>query len=214
MTRAEIKTSVQALGYGTDTDTAQNEAINSTIRRIEGFKRWPWQEVESTAITLAIAAKTLAGVPADLLHVDAVRLVNGTTKYEPIFRSPQEVRRLLHNDTDNGTPRYWTKYAGSIYIYPRGDAAYTGTLDYIKDPTDLTADGSSPILPATYHDCVKWGVVAQLAFRERDWAAAGQAEKMYALSFAEMNAAIGLRERQNATHITRSSHWSQISGRG
>lgn len=214
MTRAELKTSIQALGYGTDTDTAQNEAINSTIRRVEGYKRWPWQETESTAITLALAAKTLASVPADVLHVDAVRLQSGTDEYEPEFKPAQEVRRLLHLDRDNGTPRYWTKYAGSILIYPRADRAYTGTLDYVKDPADLSADGNSPLVPATYHDVIKWGSVAQLAYRERDWQAVDHADKMYAIAFAEMNAAVGVLERQNASHVKRSGHWGQISGRG
>src|SRR4051812_49353775 len=104
MTLAEIRAAVQSLGFGTDTATAQTLAVNSTNRRVEGMHRWPWQEETTATAALALSASTVTSVPADLLHIDTVRLENGTTYLDLEWERPVEVRRLLHLDRDNGVP--------------------------------------------------------------------------------------------------------------
>jgi hypothetical protein len=215
VTRAQLRTAIQErLGFATDTATAQNEALNGAVRRLEGLRRWPWQEATSVSATLASGASTLGGLPSDLLHVDAVRLEEGTEYIELEYRAPNEVQRMLHLDRDTGTPQYWSKRGATIYVYPRAQTAYdVVTLEYVKDPTDMSADGDSPAAPATYHDVYVYGAGADLAIRERDWAMNQTCERLFTSRVKEMQEEMGQRQRQNATHIPRSAHWRQISGR-
>jgi hypothetical protein len=144
VTLARCAAACRTLGYGTDTATIQTAAINSVNRRIEGMHRWPWQEATTGyGRTRSRPPARLTSLPADLLHIDTVRLENGTTYLDLEWERPVEIRRLLHLDRDNGTPTLWTKWNGQILVYPRADLAYTATLDYIKDPVDLVADGDT-----------------------------------------------------------------------
>jgi hypothetical protein len=147
MIRSDIKTALQALGYGTDTDTQQNEAISSTVRRVAGMHRWPWQELHVATGALAVGASTVTSVPTDVLHLDSVRAESGTNYIEPAWMNAQDLRSALHIDRDNGVPENWTRHAGSVLVYPRADLAYTITMDYVKIPTVPAADGTELPFP-------------------------------------------------------------------
>jgi hypothetical protein len=142
MNLGQLRTALQTLGYATDTAVIQTEALNSVNRRIEGMRRWPWQEATTATAALALGASTVTSLPADLLHTDTVRLEVGTNYVDLEWERPPELRRLLHMDRDNGVPAAWTNWNGQILIYPRADLAYVATLDYIKDPVDLVADAT------------------------------------------------------------------------
>jgi hypothetical protein len=210
MTLAQIRAALQDLGFGTDTATPQNSAINSAKRRVEGMHRWPWQEVDTAAASLALGASTLTGVPADLLHIDTVRLENGTTYLDLEYERPVEVRRLLHVDRDNGAPTLWTKHAGQILIYSRADLPYTATLDYVKSPPDLAADGDSPLWPTVSHDTLKWGAAWEMALRERDWSMVAMAKQEFRERVNEMEDELGVAQRQNSRQVVRSDFWNQF----
>lgn len=210
MTLAELRAAAQALGFGTDTATAQTSAINSTNRRVEGMHRWPWQEATTASAALALSANTVTGLPADLLHIDTVRIENGTTYLDLEYERPVEVRRLLHLNRDNGQPALWTKWAGQILIYSRADLAYTVTLDYVKDPVDLVADGDIPQMPVTYHDILKWGCVAEMALRERDRSMAAAADQKFRERVNEMEDELGVAQRQSSRQVVRSDWWDQF----
>lgn len=209
MTLAQMRTAIQELGYGSDTATAQTAAINATLRRIEGYRRWPWQEVDVATGSLALGADVVTHAITDLLYVDSVRIESGTEYRELEYIEPQELRSRQHLDRDNGTPEYWSKYEGEIRVYPQADKAYTVTIDYIKDPADLSADGDTPTLPATYHDVLVFGAASLLAMRERDWSAFQLYDAHYKERRSEMLGAVGVRQRQNATHVKKSNYWTK-----
>lgn len=207
MTLAQLRAALQDIGFSTDTATAQNTALNSANRRVEGKRRWPWQEATAANASLAVGASTLTNLPADLLHVDTVRLENGTDYLDPEWVRPVEIRRLLHIDRDNGTPVAWSNWNGGVYVYSRADLVYTATLDYIKDPPDLAADGDIPGMPANYHDVLVWAAAAQMAFRERDWFFFGQAKQEFRERLTEMEEELGVRQRQSTREVVRSDFW-------
>lgn len=211
MNLGELRTAIQQKGYGTDTATAQTGLINSIYRRIGGEHRWPWLEAQNTSIT------TTAGDPdyslaaiTDLAHIDAVRVHRGTEYPQLSYIAPQDLRDMEHVDRDNGTPRFWTYVNAQLRLWPAPDAAYTVTIDYLKRPTVLSADGDTPIFDSTYHDVLVWGAVAELAFRERDWSAKNFADAEFNLRYNEMKRSYGLKQRQNATHVKRSSFWDHV----
>lgn len=214
MQLSEIRTAIQTHGYGTDTATQQTSMVNAIYRRIAGEHRWPWLEAQSTALSTTIADPdySLAAI-TDLQHIEAVRLTSGTNYVDLEYIQPQDLRALEHIDRDSGAPQKWTYMNSVLRLWPAPDKVYVMTIDYIKRPTALAADGDTPIFDSTYHDLLVWGCVSKLAFRERDWSAKNFADAEYRACYDEMKRSYGLKQRQNAQHVQRSSFWDSV-GRG
>lgn len=208
MTRGTLKTALQALGYSTDTDTAQNEAVAAAVRRVAGIKRWPWQESTSAAATIAVGGSALSALPANFLHPDAVRITFGSETSSLDWVQPQEIRQALHLDQLKGLPYWWTYYAGQVLVYPRADRLYTATLDYVSKPAAITADSDTLPGPDNYHDLYKWLAAEHLAFRERDWNAYNAARAQRAEAMGEMTAELGVKQRQTSRQVTRSREYA------
>lgn len=211
MTLAELRTSLQDKGYGTDTASQQTRMLNGVYRRIAGEHRWPWLERQSSALTAAVSNQTvsLAAITA-LMWVDAVRLEFGTEYPELEYIDPQSHRDLYHQSRDTGTPRYWTEQFGELRLWPVPDQAYTVVLDYMTTPDDLSLDADIPLFDSTFHDVLVWGAVSSMAYRERDWSAKNFADAEYRASYDEMKRSYGLKQRQNAQHVQRSSFWNAV----
>lgn len=171
-TFAQLKAAVQDEGYGTDTATQQGNFINAEYKQLAGKRRWKWLEaVDSTTTTLQGTANYTPSIAYRTL--DAVRIVDalGTPAYlEPM--NEQDLLDLLRRDTGSGifgTPRYWTLYAGQIYLWPIPDNVYRLTLYYIRNVTTMVADGDTHLVPEEYDGILVWGAVARMAMRQRDW---------------------------------------------
>lgn len=209
MTLAQMRTALQARGYATDTATSQTEAINTRYRALAGKRRWPWLEAQNaTLVTVANNAVVSTAAITDLLWIDAVRIESTTEFWELEYLSPQEFRELEHRDRDGQRPANWTQINGTLRLWPRPDRVYTVTVDYLKDPPDLSADGDTPLFAATYHDLLVWGAIIDIAFRERDMQGVEFAGRQYQDLERRMESEYGVRERQNATHVRRSSFWA------
>jgi hypothetical protein len=212
MTLAQLRTSLQAKGYGTDSATAQTEMINSVYRRLAGKRRWPWMEAQATTATIAGTTNYSVAAITDWLHPDAVR-IEISTEYPVLqYVDPQELRSLAHSDRARGVPQYWTYARGQLHVWPAPDRAYTLTIDYTKDPPDLTADADTPVFAATYHDVLVWAAAKEITFRQRDWGAYQYAKQEYDERLAEMERAYGVRQRQTSGKIKDSGFYSQFDG--
>lgn len=54
-------------------------------------------------------------------------------------------------------PRYWSiALNGDLLLGPKPDAAYGLRIDYEKLPTELTADATTPDMPARFHMLLVW----------------------------------------------------------
>ena len=57
----------------------------------------------------------------------------------------EEYRRLMADSTSTGTPKYYSEYNGSFYLYPPPDDDYTVNIEYQKyddqDADDIEFDG-------------------------------------------------------------------------
>ncbi len=212
MTVAEIRTAIRARGYETDTASAQLEAIKTIDRRIQGARRWPWNET-STAGALAVGDST-EPYPAAATKIDAVKIEVGTEYPELEFVSYDAIRQMLHIDRTNGTPTHWSTRGRVIYVFPRADRAYTMAIEHNVALTALTADGDTPVTPPEFHDLYVAGACEILAQRERDWNFAQLARNEYNELYAQMVKAAGTRQRQNATHVPRSSFWNSVRSYG
>jgi hypothetical protein len=210
MIRSDLKTALQALGYGSDTDTQQNEAINAAIRRLVGMKRWPWQVTDTTSATISLGASSVSNLPADLLHIDAVRVLYNNEYYEMEWQPHQEVRKWgsATRNTGRGMPEIWCWTSPAVLlIAPTADQAYATHIEYIKTLAIPTSDSTEIPIPDTYEDIVIWLAAMHIAFRERDWNAYNAAKQHADTGIAEMTASEGIKQRQNSTHIVKSGVW-------
>jgi hypothetical protein len=203
VTLAQLRASLQAKGYGTDTATAQNEMLNSVYRRLCGRKRYRWQEAQGTIVTVA----GTTSYATTFLHPDALRIEIGSEFPEMKYADYEDLRDLQHRDRDRGTPSFWTYGRGLLHIWPAPDRVYTMTVDYTLDPADLSADGDIPILPVTYHDILVWGAIKEIAFRQRDWAAHQYATKEFDDRLHDMEAETGIKQRQSSSHVKSSGFY-------
>lgn len=213
-TVADIRTAVRAKGYELDTTDPQLSMLNSVYRRVMGQRRW-WfnQVVNDTSLTLSSGASTfsLAGV-TDLAHVDAVRFTTATDNWvEPEFRPIQQVRALQNSDEQTSTPMYWSRSGSTVYVWPFADRAYTVSLDYVRQPTALTADGNATLLPDMYQDVLTWGVIKELCFRERDNDGRAIANEEYNQILDQMRHQDGLEQRQTPSRVVNTGEISSVN---
>lgn len=189
MTRADIKTLLQAAGYATDTDTAQNAAIDAAFREVAGSRNWGWLQATATP-TLTVGSNVLTALPTDLAMPTEVRIEFGTDFIEPLkFLDYDELNDKIHKYRENDVPVQWSWYNNTIYIWPRPDKAYTVTLDYYSIPVGPTGDSWVPPFDSDFHQILAWGALRWLSFRERDWWAHMTADQEYRQLLREMESA-------------------------
>lgn len=214
MTRAELKTFIQGLGYGTDTATQQGDFLLRALQELEGRRDWKWMEdFTLAAATLSVGNHSLA-YPSNVREVISVMLAEpGTTTdyHQPLLRLTwDQWAQYDHTDRVNGVPRYFTTSGVTIFVYPRPDKAYPASLETIRTTptTSFDADGESPPFDDRFHIILAWRAAQWLALRERDWNAANNFEGQYEKLMREM-------EQQDRSdkvggHMLRSDYWDRV----
>lgn len=207
MNLAQMRTRLQALGYGSDTEDAQNEALRACYQMVTGLRRWSWLERDSTILTTDIGFANVELLPVpDLMWVDAVRIEESSRYYDLEHVQPQEFRVLEHTERDTGRPVCWTEIAGELRFWPTPDAVYTIALDYVTTPPELEDNADEPLFDDQYHNVLVWGAAVSLAYRERDHESAQFAQIQYDRHLASMLAAYGVTQRQTARRVVHNTH--------
>lgn len=187
MTRAEIKTLIQAAGHGTDTDAAQNEAIRAAFNELAGMRQWSWLETVQTDATTTIGDNTVDGLDTDINTVNEVFLTLGSDAYAPLIRiDSAELLRKANEDTVNDVPIWYAEYDGGLLVHPRPNQAYTVTVHYIQVPAEPSGDAWVPPFDANFHYVLAWGALRYLSFRQRDWSAYNMATAEFRMGVREM----------------------------
>ena len=213
VTLAEIRSRLQALGYATDTSTAQTALINQAYRRVATTRRWVFLDAQATIATNTstdqYSLSDLTYGITDLQHINAIRSEKGTDYYDFDFMPPDDFRDLQHAFRDAGVPRYWTRIGDYIKVWPQPDAVYTLTVDYTKEITDLVNDDDVTLIPDGYVDVLVWGTIISMAYRERDWDGHNFARQMYAEKLGELESEWGMTDRQTPKQIGESGYYDQ-----
>lgn len=150
--------------YGAVQDSVDDTSAAGLVR-IKRYINWGQQDLASRkngeflrdSSTLSLAAGTEEyALPAT---VDKLFALRDTTNNKYITRI--DYKTLIENYPDpsetTGLPQYWYNTGldatGNVKIkfYPVPDSVATINYDYYKRLTDLSADGSTPIIPARYH---------------------------------------------------------------
>ncbi len=214
MTLAQLRASLQAKGYGSDSASAQTEALNAAYRRLAGLRRWPWLYQLNTAIDTVVGSATISLSPiADLTHIDAVRLrVNATDASPPLleYMDLQALRDRAHADPTAGEPQSWSFVPGTLHINPAADKVYELVIEYSRDPLDLVADTDVPVVAATYHDTLVWGAIVDLAYRQRDWEGRAAAQQEWTARVKEQERAYGVKQKQSTLEVAHAAIWDSV----
>lgn len=215
MNLGEIRTAIQQLGYGTDTAAAQTTAVNAVDRRIQGKRRWSWNELSLTSVLSSGESELL--YPSAAKELDTVQISSSTRdEYPPLeFAEYNEVNELLHTEPENtGTPRLWTVRGRTIYFWPVPESDWTVDIDYVRGHVPLVNDSDTPVIPGEYHDLYVNGGAALIAARQRDWSMVSLMKDGYDEMMREMIAAVGIRQRQNSRRVTDSGFFRSVNHYG
>ena len=81
-----------------------------------------------------------------------------STTYDLEFMGFEAFReRYMRGSQNVSLPRYWSiANNGDLLLGPKPDAAYGLRIDYEKQPSELTADATTPDMPARFHMLLVW----------------------------------------------------------
>lgn len=207
---SDVKTAAQARGYESDSTTAQTQMVRSALRRLYGMRRWTFLETRTTlALGLGVSVINFSAVVGDPVHaVDALRLFDGTTELPLDYLPPQQLEDAAARTVGTlGAPLYWTRHANTLELDISANKAYSLQLDYLAVPVLPSVDGSTITWPDEYMDVLTEALVADLAFRQRDWQARADAGNAYRERLHEMIQAYSADQRQQADQVTSSGYW-------
>lgn len=178
----EMRTMLQALGYGTDSATVQGLFINEAVRRISRRRAWSWMRSSATVVlTPGQIEYTWAnlGISPAPRRLESARLIETAATPPGVWPlkwlSPQGFndRRGAPATTwpasERELPSYWSRpTSAGIAVWWPPDLAYTLQLNYFATATALVADGDAPPGPPDYHDVYVYEAAWLMASRQRD----------------------------------------------
>lgn len=173
-TFVDLRTELSRRGFDYLSSDRLGNYINNGYSDICEAEDWPFLE----ATTTGTAPKTVS----DLRTIEYVVDTTNQVKLSPIDR--RNLTDWTVDLTTTGTPSYYYVTAGSIVnTYPVG----TGTLSihYWKVPTDLSADGDTPVIPSRYRSLI---VDAAVVYAYEDDDETGQADAATARFTARLEA--------------------------
>lgn len=168
-----IRTVMQAAGYGNDAQSiaAENQAITAAWIELSGEREWSFLRKRATGgLTIGVATVTS---PADLAVPKTLFLSDTATGYlmEQVSADHLQQRLDLDIPASTGVPYIWAWVRNTILVYPKPQAAYTTTLDYVKVPVETDFDANNEVLPFSdgrFAPVIAWGAMRWMAIRQRD----------------------------------------------
>src|SRR6266536_1321201 len=122
VTLGEVKTLIQAHGYGTDTSAIQTTAIRAALRSFYGQRRWKFLRMVNTAFSATVANDGLVDISTlgRGIMLDSVRVNLGTIEYDDLrYEGGVELERARWESREPGFPTHWARSADTIKVWPR-----------------------------------------------------------------------------------------------
>lgn len=209
-TLAEVRASLQAKGYGTDTSVAQLEAVNTAYRSILSSRRWPFLE-KTTTFTTAVGVRNVTLSTADAARVTSVRASTPAYTTNLQWLPAEDLRDRVQFDPVNGEPEFWTILnSDTLQLWPAPDQAYTLTVVYTSLPPNLTTDTDVLVIPRGHEDAVVWAAIVSMAFRQRDYYALNAAKQEAREALKSMIDAFGKAQGQSPRQVERWPGWDSV----
>lgn len=132
----------------TEFRTEVKEAINDVIAEINDRVPRAVHLEATTTFTCTVGTSTVtSGVPSDLNYIQNIYLTaNGKSSMPLIFLNRDEWNQKRYYDMTASEPAYYSIWDGTLYVAPKPDSAYPGTIDYLKYDSELVLDASTSLL--------------------------------------------------------------------
>ena len=158
------------------TDAEMMVWINQAMREVA---------VDNELLQMSATSNTVVGtanyvLPADILKLHSVKYDNEKL---PVYSRKDAEEHANLTSTTNGTPGFCYVWAGSLYLVPPPSAIKALIIDYIRQPTDVTAVGNTPELPLQYHNRLIDFCLAQAYLQDGD-------QQMYAMKIQEFQSGV------------------------
>jgi len=154
--------------------------INEAIYDVAMRNDWDWLEAETTFPTVAgTQAYAITSMVSgdEMQSIEAIIRDGQSTPLIPI--SHKQALALWGDNVTSGTPKYYSIYKESVYLFPIPSAAETINVHYVKPPAELTAAADSPAWMRTFHNLVVPYVEANVWKQQEDYAKAQMAMASY-----------------------------------
>jgi hypothetical protein len=170
LTVADIKSIIQAQGYGTDTTGVQTTMLRYALRTLYGQRRWRFARQSSLLFSATVANAGVVDISTlgRGIMPHTVRVSIGTDYEDLKHVDVVELERERFIDRTLGFPRRWSRTADSLLVYPRPDNTYPLEIVYQALLTLPSADGDTVMWPETHIEVLVAAVCVQLARRQRD----------------------------------------------
>lgn len=206
-TLLELRTELMTRGYDAIDTATLDAAINSSLYRILGARRWDFM-VANTEQVLPVGAESILLATATARRIDGVVLKRSTTDRWQLEYLPLEQFYQRHADeAATGEPEVWSQEGGNILIHPTATVAATLELRYHVGGVKLVATTDRALIPSAYTQVILDGAVKRLAARQRDWNAASTAEADFQAGLKEMRDFYGLQQRQQSARVVASGYY-------
>jgi len=161
MNLGTLRAELQARGYDYLSSARCTTLINMAVNEICNFMPWPFLEATSGP---AVSPLTIS----NLARILSVTNVDGVYKTD---LAPADRRFILQTDPnleETGPPQVYWLEGNVVTVWPSSitDAV---TVRYVQNPTDLSSDSDTPLIPTGYHDLIIHGAHCQALIDNDDW---------------------------------------------
>lgn len=172
----ELKNKVIAKFGASDSEFLDelNRSLNATIAEInaENPEAPHLQSTSTFTCTVGTSAVT-SGIPSDFDHqLNAYISVSGKNSPPLTYKSRKEWNIDRPYELGDSEPKFYNIWNNTLYLAPKPDKAYTGTLDYYSFDSELTNDTDTAKLTDRYprweHLIFKGTVAKMNEFLESD----------------------------------------------
>lgn len=140
-------------------DAIVDAHVNKALHKIERAAVWKFSETE-TDLTVPSGQRTPTSPPSDV----------GTLLFAYNLDSGDHLQfwddsQRVYDPDDTGSVAWYGTWGGTLTFYPTPTSDTDVRLRYYRVWPDLSADGDTPLFPATFHDVLADYATAMLLLR-------------------------------------------------
>lgn len=164
MNYGEIQTRVLRRLAATSDDPIADDVddyVNEALHYLETMAPdgWPWMR-QTITITTTVAPYTFTQLAsfttasASVAKVLSIRQLNDTYWQQLDYRTVDEAQQLYPNRDRTGPSETYSVDGNTVTLYPTPDSGRATEFRVVTVEPDLSATGSSPVLPSVFHGAI------------------------------------------------------------
>ncbi len=136
----------------------------------------------------ATISDPFSAIPSDHLETLAITLSDGTSQWDLLPSSLEQMAASAAEHPGTGKPRFWTQVGEQFQYFPAPDQAYTATLTYVRGIPGLSDTNTTNWLLTRFPDAYLFGALKEAGPFLRDPELTATFEAKYRAAADEINA--------------------------